>query len=85
MLHKAAIVPDLLSLSVQIFTIVLNGPILWIGSASMGFSKSRVEDEWHGETHSSASDSQDCHSWKIEKVASGGRIKLEIDNVLVME
>ena len=28
-----------------------NGPIQWRGSASMGFSKSRVEDEWLGETH----------------------------------
>ena len=51
---------------------VHNGPIQWRGSASMGFSKSRVEDEWLGETHSSASDSQYCHSWKIEKVTSGG-------------
>ena len=38
----------------------------------MGFSKSGVEDEWFGETHTSTSDSQDWHSWKIEKVASGG-------------
>ena len=69
-----------------------NGPILWRGSASMGFSKSRVEDEWFGETHTSTSDSLDWHSWKIEKVASGGWklasggwVKLDIDNVLVME
>ena len=69
-----------------------NGPIQWRGSASMGFSKSRVEDEWLGETHTSTSDSLDWHSWKIEKVASGGWelasggwVKLEIDNVLVME
>ena len=38
----------------------------------MGFSKSRVEDEWLGETHTSTSDSLDWHSWKIEKMASGG-------------
>ena len=49
-----------------------NGPIQWRGSASMGFSKSRVEDEWFGEPHTSTSDSLDWHSWKIEKVASGG-------------
>ena len=49
-----------------------NGPIQWRGSASMGFSKSRVEDEWLGETHTSTSDSLDWHSWKIEKMASGG-------------
>ena len=38
----------------------------------MGFSKSRVEDEWLGETHTSTSDSLDWHSWKIENVALGG-------------
>ena len=54
------------------------GPILWRGSASMGFSKSRVEDEWFGETHTSASDSQDWNSWKIEKVASGGWVKHKV-------
>ena len=62
-----------------------NGPIQWRGSASMVFSKSRVEDEWLGETHTSTSNSLDWHSWKIEKVASGGWVKLQIDNVLVME
>ena len=69
-----------------------NGPIQWRGSASMGFSKSRVEDEWLGETHTSTSDSLDWHSWKIEKMASGdwelasgSWVEFEIDNVLVME
>ena len=51
---------------------IWTGPILWRGSASMGYSKSRVEDEWLGENHTSTSDSLDWHSWKIEKVASGG-------------
>ena len=36
--------------------------ILWIGSASMGFSKSLVFDSWFGKTHTSTSSSQD---WPI--------------------
>ena len=57
----------------------------WRGSASIGFSKSPVEDKRLWETHTGTSDSQDWHSWKIEKVATGGWVKLEINNGLVME
>ena len=71
---------------------VSNGPIQWRESASMGFSKSRVKEEWLGETHTSTTNSLDSHSWKIKKVASGGWkltwggwVKLEIDNLLVIE
>ena len=57
--------------------------ILWIGSASMGFSKSLVFDSWFGKTHTSTSSSQDWPNvnYKIESSIQKGVFPVKLSSL----